>query len=44
MPHETLKVYGDDDGKWWIGSLALPTGHTSTNNPPSMLLSIGRRS
>ena len=44
MPKETLEVYSDDDGKWWIGSLGLPTGHTLTNNPPSTLLSIGRRS
>ena len=26
MPNETLKVYGDDGGKWWIGSLGPADG------------------
>ena len=26
MPEETLEVYGDDDGKWWIGSLGRADG------------------
>ena len=26
MPKETLEVYGDDDGKWWIGSLGPADG------------------
>ena len=26
MPKETLEVYGDVDGKWWIGSLGPTDG------------------
>ena len=44
MPKETLEVYGDDDGKWWIGSLGPADGPYVDDNPPSTLLSIGRRS